>query len=86
MQAQIDATCRDHPELSQCADSVVGKWPGGRNGMPEPTYGLRVHDGGDSFLQIEYCPWCGQSLLPVQVKLEKDLRGLSHLRRLLQNG
>jgi hypothetical protein len=22
-------------------------------------YGLIVHDGGSSFVQIHYCPWCG---------------------------
>lgn len=23
-------------------------------------YGIRVLDGGSSFQQIDYCPWCGQ--------------------------
>ena len=25
-------------------------------------YGLPIHDGGSSFLQINYCPWCGTAL------------------------
>jgi hypothetical protein len=25
-------------------------------------YGIRVLDGGTSFIQIRFCPWCGQTL------------------------
>ena len=25
-------------------------------------YGIPVHDGGTSFILIEYCPWCGKEL------------------------
>lgn len=25
-------------------------------------YGLIIHDGGESSIQINYCPWCGQRL------------------------
>jgi hypothetical protein len=25
-------------------------------------YGIAVLDGGDSFLQISFCPWCGSEL------------------------
>ncbi len=25
-------------------------------------YGIRVLDGGDSFIRIAYCPWCGCKL------------------------
>jgi hypothetical protein len=25
-------------------------------------FGLRVLDGGDSFIGIDFCPWCGQKL------------------------
>ena len=30
-------------------------------------YGLPVHDGGTSFLAIDFCPWCGKKL-PVQLR------------------
>jgi hypothetical protein len=30
-------------------------------------YGLLVHDGGESIIVIEYCPWCG-------VRLPESLR------------
>lgn len=25
-------------------------------------YGIVIHDGGESYITIEYCPWCGQRL------------------------
>jgi len=25
-------------------------------------YGLIIHDGGESFVMINYCPWCGNKL------------------------
>jgi len=25
-------------------------------------YGLIIHDGGESYLKIDYCPWCGTKL------------------------
>ncbi|KIL45088.1 DUF6980 family protein [Jeotgalibacillus soli] len=25
-------------------------------------YGIIVHDGGTSFIEISYCPWCGTKL------------------------
>lgn len=81
MQAQIDLVCATHSELSQCPDSIVAKLT--LTEEPAPVYGLRVHDGGGSFLQIEFCPWCGRNLLPVMEKLEADLQALAHVRSLV---
>jgi hypothetical protein len=25
-------------------------------------YGIPIHDGGSSFIEIEFCPWCGAKL------------------------
>jgi hypothetical protein len=25
-------------------------------------YGIPIHDGGSSFIRINYCPWCGTRL------------------------
>jgi hypothetical protein len=25
-------------------------------------FGIIIHDGGNSFLEINYCPWCGKRL------------------------
>jgi len=26
------------------------------------TYGIPIHDGGASYIKINYCPWCGKQL------------------------
>lgn len=26
-------------------------------------FGIPIHDGGSSYIKINYCPWCGKSLL-----------------------
>ena len=53
MRAQVDHTCAEHPDLSECADSLVSY------DARFDEYGLRIHDGGSSSLAIKHCPWCG---------------------------
>ena len=36
-------------------DVVVNKWEDG-------TFGLPIHDGGTSMIEIKFCPWCGENL------------------------
>ncbi|MGV3538603.1 MAG: DUF6980 family protein [Rufibacter sp.] len=36
-------------------DVVMNKWENG-------TFGIPIHDGGTSIIEINYCPWCGKSL------------------------
>ena len=55
MQVQLDVTCDQHPDLSDCPDSLVELGPEGR-------FGLRIHDGADSRIRIRFCPWCGAKL------------------------
>jgi hypothetical protein len=38
-----------------CPDSIVYHASDG-------SYGLLIHDGGASFVQIAYCPWCAAPL------------------------
>jgi hypothetical protein len=54
MRAQLDLVCPDHADLANCPDSLIVRASWG--------YGLRVHDGGGSAIQIGFCPWCGASL------------------------
>jgi hypothetical protein len=56
MRRQLEFRCADHPDLSDCPDSLVV--------MLESSvkFGIRVHDGGSSFAANRYCPWCGASL------------------------
>ena len=30
--------------------------------MKFDEYGLIIHDGGSSYIDIKYCPWCGSKL------------------------
>jgi len=46
--------CRIHDDPYDCPDALVIKH--------KRTYGLIVHDGGQSFVQILHCPWCGARL------------------------
>ncbi|MDF4223555.1 hypothetical protein PXC01_18305 [Maribacter sp. M208] len=36
-------------------DIVMRKWDDG-------TYGIPIHDGGSSIIEIKFCPWCGNEL------------------------
>ncbi len=37
------------------ADVIINKWGNG-------TYGIPIHDGGTSVIEISHCPWCGSKL------------------------
>ena len=56
MTRQVEYSCDLHRDLSDCPDSLVVHV----NGTGE--FGLRVHDGGSSFIVIRHCPWCGAHL------------------------
>lgn len=56
MEADLTQTCSEHPRRYQCPDSLVNYWAGSH------TYGLMVHDGGTSIMEINFCPWCGANL------------------------
>lgn len=34
---------------------IMRKWKDG-------TYGIPIHDGGSSIIEIAFCPWCGSEL------------------------
>lgn len=52
----VNLTCPDHPERLECPDALVHYSP------RFDEYGLIVHDGGQSFVTIAFCPWCGAQL------------------------
>jgi hypothetical protein len=54
-QATCDSpTCDNHKNRSNCPDVLIVETGQG--------YGLPIHDGGSSFVEIAYCPWCGKPL------------------------
>lgn len=56
MRSQLNWSCTQHRFASECPDALVGQF-----GV-ERRYGLYIHDGGSSFLEIHFCPWCGARL------------------------
>ena len=54
MELQFKFSCSTHNDPYDCPDALVVKH--------KRTYGLIVHDGGNSFVQILHCPWCGKRL------------------------
>lgn len=49
-------SCGHHAEPFDCAD-VLLIWSACHD-----TWGLPVRDGGGSFIEIEFCPWCAADL------------------------
>jgi hypothetical protein len=54
MTKQAQHRCDLHVDPADCPDALVGRF--------ESEYGIRVHDGGSSYVVIRYCPWCGAKL------------------------
>ncbi|WEK45185.1 MAG: hypothetical protein P0Y56_09055 [Candidatus Andeanibacterium colombiense] len=54
MAADLNPSCDQHADRSDCPDALIGRVRGG--------YGIIVHDGGSSVVEIAFCPWCGGKL------------------------
>jgi hypothetical protein len=55
MRDQVEQRCEDHPDPFDCADNIIVRASDG-------SYGLPIHDGGSSYIEIRFCPWCGSRL------------------------
>ncbi len=53
----LSHTCAIHADRADCPDAFITEMNGG--------YGLMVHDGGSSAIEIAFCPWCGSKLPPM---------------------
>lgn len=58
MHAQLQQLCEEHTDPYECPDYLVAYIAN------REEYGLIIHDGGTSYITIDFCPWCG-SKLPV---------------------
>ena len=56
MEFFLDHTCPDHPNPFDCPDHII------YHDSRHNDYGIIIHDGGQSVVQIAYCPWCGAKL------------------------
>jgi hypothetical protein len=50
--------CAQHPTPENCPDNLIFY------SASNKTYGIRIHDGGSSYIEINHCPWCGEALNP----------------------
>ena len=48
--------CDMHIDPFDCPDKII------IFSDKDNTYGLIIHDGGSSSIEIEFCPWCGSKL------------------------
>lgn len=58
MATELEKECERHIDRSQCPDVLVGYL------SKFNEYGILVHDGGSSIVEIQFCPWCGTKLPP----------------------
>ena len=56
MQYHSTNHCSIHKTPFECPDWLI------IHDEADDIYGIVIHDGGQSFVKIEYCPWCGKKL------------------------
>jgi hypothetical protein len=52
--------CPEHPNIFECPDNLITF-----NGKSN-RYGLIIHDGGSSSIEMKFCPWCGAKITAVR--------------------
>ncbi|WP_405687834.1 DUF6980 family protein [Streptomyces sp. NBC_00057] len=56
MERHVEWDCDVHSDPFACPDALV-------HFMPRyQEYGLLIHDGGSSYVELLFCPWCGVRL------------------------
>jgi hypothetical protein len=50
--------CDEHPDPAACPDNIIF------HSQANGTYGIRINDGGSSYIEIKHCPWCAARLTP----------------------
>jgi len=56
LEENVELNCNEHDSPFDCPDTLIY--------FNEKTkdYGIIIHDGGPSYIKIDYCPWCGSKL------------------------
>lgn len=52
----ITHTCKEHSNPFECPDAIL------IYKEDIKKVGIIIHDGGESYIQIHYCPWCGKRI------------------------
>jgi hypothetical protein len=56
MAYHLSYQCEKHSDAFKCPDKLI------YHSEEKKIYGLIIHDGGSSFIAIQFCPWCGAEL------------------------
>jgi hypothetical protein len=56
MESQLRWKCDQHAHPEDCPDCIVKFY------LESGKFGLLIHDGGSSYIEIQFCPWCGADL------------------------
>lgn len=56
MQYHAANHCDIHDDPFDCPDCLI------YHNEKTQQFGIIIHDGGQSFVEITHCPWCGQDL------------------------
>jgi hypothetical protein len=54
MDYDLNQRCNQHENRFDCPDALIN--------LSKGSYGLIVHDGASSVIEINFCPWCGIKL------------------------
>ena len=52
----LNHKCDIHDNIFECPDHILCYI------KKDNIYGIIIHDGGNSFIEISHCPWCGKKL------------------------
>jgi hypothetical protein len=63
----LENRCPDHSDPFECPDALVCCSLG-------RGYGLIIYDGGSSFVDIAFCPWCGTKIGQPRPAVRSDRR------------
>jgi len=55
MKDNVESSCDQHEHRYDCPDCLIDRHNDG-------SFGIIIHDGGDSHIGIKFCPWCGARL------------------------
>lgn len=56
MKYHIEYKCDIHKDPFDCPDKIINY------SKKTETCGIIIHDGGSSFIEIKFCPWCGENI------------------------
>ena len=62
MDYYLNLKCDVHEDPFECPDNIVCYVKENHFSKKKHEFGIIIHDGGHSYIKIDYCPWCGSPL------------------------